>query len=102
VEEFMDITHIIQKLEEFEKFKIVMFNSEQLALFNFISKELMSLDELKLNNHDMTIFKNFGKDKENLAQIIMNFREKIKFMNVDDIDRKLFSLLNEEMKLVNI
>jgi hypothetical protein len=99
VEEFLDITYIIQKLEEFEKFKIVLFKSEQLALFNFISKELISLDGEKTKNHSMTKLKALNKDKEHLADIILKYRKKIdNNQNLNNIDKKLFSLLDEEFK----
>jgi hypothetical protein len=99
LEDFMDITFIIQKLEEYEKFKIVMLNTQQLALFNFISKELMSLDENKLEKHVMTHFKNLDKDKENLANIIIEFREKLANSKLDERDKKLYDLLTEEFKV---
>jgi hypothetical protein len=76
IDNYMDITYIIQKLEEFEKFKIVMLTTQQYALFNFISKEMISLDENKLNKHEMTQFKRLEKDQEYLVNIILECREK--------------------------
>jgi hypothetical protein len=99
VEEFLDITYIIQKLEEFEKFKLTAFSQEQLALFNFISKELISLDSQKTKVHRMTSLKNFNKDKENLVNVILKFKEKLKNNNeLDPVDKKLYELINEEFK----
>jgi hypothetical protein len=99
IEEFLDITFIIQKLEEFEKFKLTAFSREQLALFNFISKELISLDTEKILSHRMTTMKNFNKDKENMVNIILKFKEKLKNPeDLDPIDKKLFELINEEFK----
>jgi hypothetical protein len=99
VQDFLDITFIIQKLEELEKLKIVMFNSEQLALFNFISKEVISLDDEKLKHHNLTQMKNLGKNKEDLANLIIAFKNKI-YSNKDvkNSDLKLFNLLNEELR----
>jgi hypothetical protein len=99
IEEFLDITFIIHKLEEFEKFKLTAFSKEQLALFNFISKELISLDTEKILSHRMTTMKNFNKDKENMVNIILQFKEKLKNSeDLDPMDRKLFELINEEFK----
>jgi hypothetical protein len=99
VEEFLDITYIIQKLEEFEKFKIVILKSEQIALFNFISKELISLDGEKTKNHSMTKLKALNKDKEHLADIILKYRKKMQTSeSLNNIDKKLISLLDEEFK----
>lgn len=99
VNEFLDISFIIHKLEEFEKFKLTAFSPEQLALFNFISKELISLNTEKTNLHRMTSIRNFNKDKINLVCMILNFKEKMKNSeNIDPIDAKLYELINEELK----
>jgi hypothetical protein len=100
VDEFLDISYIIQKLEEFEKFKLVVLDPQQIALFDFISKELISLDDERIKNHDMTRMKNFNKNKEELAKIILNYQEKIKgeASVIGSTDRKLFGLLNEELQ----
>ncbi len=99
VEEYMDITYIINKLEELEKIKIVLLNPEQLALFNFLSKELISLDETKIRNHDITIFKQFCSSKENLANDIVRFKEKLSKQGIlNSTDSKLYSFLYDEFK----
>ena len=95
----MDITYIIAKLEEFEKLKIVVFNSQQLALFNFISKEFISLNDEKIKNNNLTRMKSFIKNKEDLANLIINFKDKINSNSeVKQRDRKLFDLIIEELK----
>jgi hypothetical protein len=97
--EFMDISFIIQKLEEFEKMKLITFNSEQLALFNFLTKELISLNQEKSDRHIMNQLINFNKNKENLAYIIMKFKEKMmRNENIKEIDKKLYSLIYDELK----
>ncbi len=99
INEFLDITFIVHKLEEFEKFKMTAFSREQLALFNFISKELISLDDIKTQAHGMTSMKTFNKDKENMVNVILKFKEKLKNSEqIDPIDIKLFELINEEFK----
>jgi hypothetical protein len=100
IDQYLDFTFIISKLEELEKLKIVMLNTEQLALFNFVSKELISHDQNKVKNHDISIYKKFCSSKENLANVIISFKEKL---NKDKIlshtDSKLYSFLNDEIKL---
>lgn len=102
VDEFLDVSYIIQKLEEFEKFKLVMLDSQQIALFDFISKELISLDDERLKNHDLTRIKNLNKNKQELAKVIIKYQEKIKAENIDvaATDRKLIELLNEDLKQI--
>jgi hypothetical protein len=100
IEQYMDFTFIINKLEELDKLKIVMLNPEQLALFNFISKELISQDENKVKNHDISIYKKFCSSKENLAKAILSFKEKLnKDKILNHTDSKLYSFLNDEVKL---
>jgi hypothetical protein len=99
IEEYLDITYIVQKLEEFEKFKLIMLSNDQLALFSFISKELISLDVDRIREHGMTNLKLLNKDKEKLAQLIIDFRKKIRSnAEVNQIDRKLFELINIDFK----
>jgi hypothetical protein len=95
----MDITFIIQKLEEIEKLKIVLFNDEQMALFSFITNELKSSNQDKIINHKMTNYKKLNKNKGELAKLIFSFRDRNRTDNVEnEIDRKLFNLLKEEFK----
>ncbi len=95
----MDLPKLISILEEFEKFKIVLLNPKQLALFKFISKQLISLNEDDMKNHKMTYFKMMEKDKMGLANLIVDEIQILKRGNLkDDVDQKLFNLLNEEFK----
>ena len=47
LDDYLDISCIIQKLEELEKLKLVCLTYEQLALFNYIAKDLCIMDELR-------------------------------------------------------
>lgn len=95
----MDITFIIQKIEELEKLKIVLFNPQQLALFNFISKEFISLNEDKIKNHKLSNIKSLLNSKEDLIHQIIEVKNKINSnIKVEKYDKKLFELINEELK----
>ena len=96
----MDITYIIRKLEELEKLKIVIFNSEQIALFNFISKEFISLNDENVKSHTLTKMMNFLNSQEELANLIINFKNKINSnqVKVKNIDKKLYDLISEDLK----
>lgn len=95
----MDISNIIKKLEDFENLKLILLSFDQLALFNFISKENISLNERKLKNHGISNLKILENDKENLAKIVLNYRDKVSTnTNFEDVDRKLFNFLVEEFK----
>lgn len=100
IDQFLDISFIIQKLEEFNKLKIVLLDPQQIALFDFISKEIISLDDERIENHDMTRIKKFNRDKEKLAQMILKYKNNLKnkLSEPTATDRKLFGLLNEDLK----
>ena len=98
IEEYFDICNLLNKLEELEKLKIILFDKEQLSLFNFISKELISFDLEKLNS--MSHLKNFNKNKENCVQMILKFLENYKLNNniTSDVNQKLYDLLDADLR----
>lgn len=95
----LDITFIIQKIEELEKLKIVVFSPEQLALFNYISKQLISLDENKIANHKLSSIKSCVNNQEELIRKIINVKNRMNSNEeVNGYDRKLFELIDDELK----
>ena len=51
-DEELDIVHILRKIQEIEKMKMVLFNEEQRILFNMIDKPMIYLDEKKENSSE--------------------------------------------------
>lgn len=100
INQFLDISFIIKKLEEFEKLKIVLLNPEQIALFDFISREIISLDNERILNHDMTRMKNFDRNKETLAKVMINYKKNFNkiLKEPGETDKKLIVLLDEDLK----
>jgi hypothetical protein len=100
LDHYLDVSVIIQKLDEFEKFKMILLSPEQIAMFSFISKNLCSLKNKEKIKSDMNEMKDFIKDKEKLLSMIFDYKERIKSSPNDltSIDMKLFKLLNEEIK----
>jgi hypothetical protein len=96
----LDLSRIIEKLEEFEKLKLVILSSEQIALFNFMSKDTISLNMNKTSNLKIRQLKHFGTDKDILLKVILDFQKKIISGDpkISPLDRKLFSLLADEVK----
>jgi hypothetical protein len=43
--DYLDISKIVHRLEEVEKFKYATLNKEQFAMFQFISKDICSIEE---------------------------------------------------------
>jgi hypothetical protein len=97
---FLDISYLIGKIEELEKLKLVVFNTDQLALFNFISKETVSVSDRMNKNELLHSLKELNRSPEELAKIIMNFNDKIrnKEASLSAVDEKLYNLLRHELK----
>jgi hypothetical protein len=99
--EALDITHIIGKLEELEKLKIVLFNKHQLALFHFISKYLVSNNTNNESSSHITNLYALNNDKEALVKLLFQFKLKYKNENfISPLDHKLFSFLADDLKII--
>jgi hypothetical protein len=102
-EELLDFTYLIKKIDEFEKLKLILLEKHQIALFNFITKELISLDEEKMKNHEITKLRSFYKNQDNLSRIIQEYKVKIisnqDEFSITEVDNRLIGLLREEYKM---
>jgi hypothetical protein len=100
LDEYLDISFIIQKLEEFEKLKLLCLNYEQLAVFNFTAKDYCSMNDIKQGESTISKYKEFNKDNEKLVAIVANFRKRVnEESEMSEIDRKLYDLLREDLKV---
>jgi hypothetical protein len=97
----LDITHIIGKLEELEKLKIVILSKHQLALFNFISKYLVSQNKNKEVSSNITKLYALNNDKEALIKLLLDFKINNNNENhLTPVDKKLYSFLSDELKII--
>jgi hypothetical protein len=95
----LDITYMIEKMEELERMKLLVLSKEQLALFGFISKCVFSESKDKENFSQLTQLRFLDKDVEYLAKLIHEFKEKVNHKgSLTPIDKKLFSFLSEDIK----
>ena len=100
LDDVFDVSYIIQKLEEIEKLKIICLTFEQCALFNYITKDLCSLDEIKQDEDNYNRSKESNKyDKDKLAEIISKFicKDANDDKGLSEIDKK-YDLLNDDLK----
>jgi hypothetical protein len=101
LDEVLDMSYIVQKLDEFDKLKSLILTNEQVALFNFISKDVVSLDSDRQQRR-LSSVKEFTKDQENLAITIIKFMRNFSKENdeekIPEIDKKIFELLHDEVK----
>ena len=101
LDELLDIRVFVRKLDELDKLKMVLLSEKQLALFNFISKEMCSLDPEKLKQSEMYNFKKKIRDIHELGKQVIEYIEDIGQKGEapkNAIDEKLINLLHDEVK----
>ena len=100
LDDYLDISFIIQKLEELEKLKLVCLTIDQLAVFNYISRDFCTLNDIK-NSSAISKYKEFNKDPIKLALIIASFKKRINdnANDLSEIDRKIYDLMRNDLKI---
>ncbi len=99
LDDYLDISYIIQKLEEFEKLKLICLTDEQLALFNLTAKDFCSLNNDKQRQKIFNRFKEYNKDNARLVNTLFNFKQKYnERKNLSVTDKRIFELLREDLK----
>ena len=107
----LDIVSILKKIQEIEKLKIILFNEEQTTLFNLLDKPLVYLDENNEENNEndkslrmdaskrMTklLHSNTYASRLQLKKIFEHFEMLEKKSQLTEIDRRLMSLVNENL-----
>jgi hypothetical protein len=95
----LDISYIVHKLEEFDKFKLIMLNNEQLAMFQFISRDICTLEEKVKTQSEISKLKQLSHDKEKLVKLLMSYKENLdKQIDIPIIDKKLYMMLDKSVK----
>jgi hypothetical protein len=96
----LDISNIVFKLEEFEKLKMILLNKEQLAMFQFISKDICTIDERATLYSDISKLKQFVRNKEEMFKMISSYKIQLegRYENITNLDSKLFNMLDEDIK----
>jgi len=100
LEEMFEISYLMNKLDEVDKMKIILFNKQQMALFDISSRELCSLNVEALRNSECNQLREFKNDHAKFNVEMEKFRKKMK-LNPDyltETDERLFSLLPFEVK----
>jgi hypothetical protein len=101
LEGYMDIgSHIINKLEEYDKLKLAILNDEQLAMFQFIAKDVYSVEDRLKQQSYLRQLKFAANDKERSKKLIQNFKMKIekRQKDVSALDKKLYEMLDGDIK----
>lgn len=101
LDQYSDISVIIKKLDEYEKFKMVTLNNEQMALFYFISKTMCSLQHAETLKYEINRSKLLSRDEEKLFNILLDYKTKLRTNRnmLSEVDKRLIRLLDEELKI---
>ena len=87
--EDMDVTNMVKKLHDVEKLKILLFDEDQLLLFNYLSKPI-----IKLSNN------NYGEDENMKSSIRMSKMMNSKFekdsKDIETSYKKILRLKNDD------
>ena len=95
----------MENFQEIDKLKMILFNKEQLMLFNLIAKPEIFIEqeekEMHANNPGIMISSYLkGLDQrndENLVDLAVYYN-KIKQKNSDDLEGRLIKLIDVDMK----
>ena len=104
IQDYIDLTFIIKKLEEFDKLKFILLTNEELAMFNFIGKDVCSINKNYQNNSAIHMMKSLSRDKYNLlSNIIVKYQQRRKYKDqkggkLNDMEEKLFSMIRPEIR----
>lgn len=105
----MDIVNIITKLHDFEKLKILLLNEDQLFLFNYLSKPLITfndgessaLNEENLNQSHLKMSKlmsyRYRGISKNMNEIEESYNRVHEAKNSDKINQKLIELFDQKV-----
>ena len=100
-EKEIDIIQILQRIKDIEKLKYLLLNENQMALFNILEKPMIYVDENR-NPNRTSLSLIFGQKKIK-TQIQMQkafeyYQELEKGREMDEIDKKLFLLVEKRFK----
>ena len=104
IKQDLDITNIMQKFQEVDKLKLILFNKEQLMLFNLIAKPEILLDEENGSEKDPGIMisqnlKNLNeRSDQNFMELVFYYNKIKKKKGQDDLEGRLIKLIDSDMK----
>ena len=102
----LDITNIMQKFQEIDKLKLILFNKEQLMLFNLIAKPEIFLDidaeTASENTPGIVISQNLKnlneRSDQNFMELVLYYNRIKKKEGENDLEGRLIKLIDNDMK----
>lgn len=101
VNDYLEITYLIAKLEELEKLKFVVMNNKQLSLFKFIASDICSIDEKKMRNNPIRRNKITFNDEKKMAYEVFQYKKELdsNLGSIKGMDFRLIELLSTKLDL---
>jgi len=104
-EKNIDIIEIVKKLQEIEKLKTIIFDENQLKLFNFISKPLVYLNDDQVNKkftktRTVKIDLNLKQenDRDMVTNLLHHFEQLKNEEKLTEVDKKLLDCLDRDLE----
>ena len=101
-EKEMDIMNMLAKLHEIEKIKLILFNDDQLVLFDSLAKPLAFLDQREMNNSSYqmaSITNNYKLAKKNEKSFRVSYHRIKNSVKENEINKRLLGLVNKKFDL---
>ena len=102
-----DICYILEKIQEFEKFKLILLNQDQLQLFNLLAKPLIYLESQKeefgrKSSHRISrsfegITSARNDAKKRIAELKKYYQKMTSEKHLSFIDRNLLQLIEDDI-----
>ena len=102
-----DICYILEKIQEFEKFKLIILNQEQLTLFNLLAKPLIYLESRKekfqrvsqsFSNSFRGGDSNLKNDaKKRIIELKKHYKKMSAEKNLSSIDKNLLQMIEDDI-----
>jgi len=96
--DMMELGYVMSKIEEIEKLKTILLSTQQLSVFNILSKDVCSFHSDSVNSYEFSILKEFQKDKQKMNEAISDFKDLIRNEEMDHINWRLIKQLPCEIK----
>jgi hypothetical protein len=87
IQNYFEFPFLINKIEENDKLKYILFNKKQLSLFKFISNDIVYSDNFTLKKHKLSQKKLFYNNDREIASHLLLFLQEDK-KDIKDIYEK--------------
>ncbi len=100
INNYLEISYLIGKLDELEKLKFVVMNNKQLSLFKFISSDICSMDEKKMKSNPIRRNKLTFADEKKMAYELFQYKKELNenLALISGMDLRLLELMSDKFE----